>query len=652
MKLKLSHKLTAGFMSLVGIAGVLGGIAIVNMRAAVTTSAELSEKHVPAVTLAAQLKGRVASARLNIRTYSLNSDEKSLAVTRDDLNVLKTDVVPKFNQLVSQHRDLTQLAEQIHSLETALASFTTAVDETEKANLKLDELRAKMNTTAGELVSALESLQVDQQKQLATEIDSDATKEKLQDRREKIATVTELRNTTNQARIANFRAQATREWNELETAVARLNAAENIATGLIEKFSQAHHKEMARAVANATNAYEVAIRALLEDQRSMEEIGRRRSAAGEALEGGASDISATGLARATTVSVETKQALSKASSIMFVGLCVAVVVGVTLAILITRSITGPINRIIASLTAGAEQTAAAAGQVSSASQSLAHGASEQAASLEETSSSLEEMSSMTRKNADVAQQASALAGEAKAAGDKGNGAMERMTSAIGSIEKSAAETAKIIRTIDEIAFQTNLLALNAAVEAARAGEAGKGFAVVAEEVRNLAIRSAEAAKNTSTLIEQSVKNAQGGVEIANEVATTLRDMTGVSEKVNSLVGEIAAASNEQAQGIGQVNIAVTQMDKVTQGNAAAAEQSAAASEELSSQSQELTSIVGQLVELVGGTTSAGAPATHLTAKTKAAPKLAAKNENAPLRLAKSTNSEVDFSAFDQERKAA
>ncbi|HML75568.1 MAG TPA: methyl-accepting chemotaxis protein, partial [Anaerohalosphaeraceae bacterium] len=181
-----------------------------------------------------------------------------------------------------------------------------------------------------------------------------------------------------------------------------------------------------------------------------------------------------------------------------------IVIGVVLALVITRSIVKPINQIIDGLTAGAEQVAAAAGQVSAASQSLAQGATEQAAGLEETSSSLEEMSSMTRQNADNAVQANTLAAEAKKAASNGSEAMTRMDEAIKDIQKSSDETAKIIKVIDEIAFQTNLLALNAAVEAARAGEAGKGFAVVAEEVRNLAMRSAEAAKNTSNLIEQSV----------------------------------------------------------------------------------------------------------------------------------------------------
>ena len=277
-----------------------------------------------------------------------------------------------------------------------------------------------------------------------------------------------------------------------------------------------------------------------------------------------------------------------------------IVLGVLLAVYITRSIVKPINQIIAGLTEGAQQVAAASGQVSAASQSLAEGATEQAAGLEETSSSLEEMSSMTKQNADNAQQASTLASEARGAAKDGAELMQRMSRAIDDIQKSSDETAKIIKVIDEIAFQTNLLALNAAVEAARAGEAGKGFAVVAEEVRNLAMRSAEAAKNTANMIEESVKNAKNGVEISGEVSKALDEIVNGIAKTTDLVSEIAAASQEQAQGIDQVNTAVAQMDKVTQQNAANAEESASASEELNAQAEQMQSIVEELVGLVEG----------------------------------------------------
>jgi methyl-accepting chemotaxis protein len=317
---------------------------------------------------------------------------------------------------------------------------------------------------------------------------------------------------------------------------------------------------------------------------------------------------------------------------MLAGIIVIAVAATIILWTVQRSISNPINHIVENLNEGAEQVSSASSEISSASQMLAEGASEQAASIEESSSSLEEISSRTKKNADNASEADRLMKESNEVVLKANRSMGELSSAMEEISKTGEETAKIIKTIDEIAFQTNLLALNAAVEAARAGEVGAGFAVVAGEVRNLAMRAAEAARNTSHLIDGTVKRIRQGSDLVVKTNEAFSEVAKGTHKVGKLVSEIAISSREQAQGLEQVNKAVDGMDKIAQRNAANAEESASTSEELSAQAVQMKDIVSALVKLVGE-----------NGKTGSRKELAPSTENHPNELkARRTRKKMDL----------
>ena len=297
-----------------------------------------------------------------------------------------------------------------------------------------------------------------------------------------------------------------------------------------------------------------------------------------------------------------------------------ILVGICFAWLVTRSVNHRITDVAGRLAAESDKAVVSAAQVADASHLMAGGATEQAAALEETSASLHEMSAMTTRNSENAQNAKSLANQARTTADAGAADMEQMKSAMGAIKGSSVEIAKIIKTIDEIAFQTNILALNAAVEAARAGEAGLGFAVVAEEVRNLAQRSAQAAKETADKISASTDKSEQGVRISEKMAGNLAAIVEKTRQLDERIAEIAQSSHEQSEGIRQINAAVTNMDKITQANAAQSQQSASASEEFKGQAAQVRLAVTELLQMANASAPSGTATTPKISVKPAEPK--------------------------------
>ncbi|MEW6184193.1 MAG: methyl-accepting chemotaxis protein [Thermodesulfobacteriota bacterium] len=291
--------------------------------------------------------------------------------------------------------------------------------------------------------------------------------------------------------------------------------------------------------------------------------------------------------------------ISRLRTFMIISMVLALAAVGFLTFLFTRFITQPLNEVMVRLRENSDHVALALGQVFSAGQSLAQGASSQAEGLEQAAASMEKMSSMTKQNADHAQQAKILMKDTSLVVDEAHLSMRELNESMKGISSAGEETGKIIKTIDAIAFQTNLLALNAAVEAARAGEAGAGFAVVAEEVRTLAMRTAEAAKNTTTLIEDTITKVKSGSERVRKTNDTFEKVAGGARKAAELVIGISSASNEQAQGIERINQAILSMERVVERNAASAQESASASAEMNTLALQMRTLVQRMDEIIG-----------------------------------------------------
>jgi methyl-accepting chemotaxis protein len=619
-KLRLSVKIAFGFFVLIAILLAMGVYVARELRGIERWSVDVNDQAVPLLIKSMNIERQSVATITEDLRYQFTGDSRHVALINTNMAEVKVsirevlDLATQYNlynkqQLARQARDAAndyselfrQISDQVEQITALRKQAQENGDQFHNAcrALYMAKYRSSLKTM-DEMVA---------QKMALVSTNAPPAKESIVAGMEAClkddAVCRDLVDLGHEAASALQRADIQR--NPLLTSAA-LTSLDTINTKLEEMKTalEPEHTPLFEACRKAAKDYRATAESLATAWKNQQSLQKKGEEIAGQMQRHAREIAEHGL---TQVRVSSKNAVeSVAQSFVMIGLgtALAMIVGTLFSIVLSRSITKPINRIITELSAGAEQVASVSNQVAASSQQLAQGSGEQASNLEETSASLEEMASMTRQNADNAIKTDKLMGETKAMVLDGVNSMKSVSAAIGAIGQSAKEMAKIIKTIDEIAFQTNLLALNAAVEAARAGDAGRGFAVVAEEVRNLARRSADAAKNTASLIDDAQKNTDAGVHATAELAGSLDRIQDSALKVAALVAEITAGSRQQAQGIGQVNVAVSEMDRVVQQNAANAEESASTAEELSAQAKELHTLVVELMELVRGGEAAAA----------------------------------------------
>ncbi len=593
----LGKRITMGFAILVAITLILGIIGVVNMRSAAAGADKLANIYAPEVQVASEIFKEANQIRYDIRAFVMQDNDAALANAKKELVQLQKDL--SVAQELGKKYNLKALLEQESKATKGVNEYITTVERAEKILARKRATTTLMTDNANTFMKNAEDFLTAQNTLMKQEIQAKIDPNKLLERLEKINKIGDVIDLGNAARIAGQRAQVRRDITIIEAGVKNFENIYKLISEIRLTVARPANLEQLKAVETAAKNYEGALKSFVTIlQETATESSNLVKLAGEVLNA-AETVVDLGIKNTTDIAQESNESLSLASWIMIVGLIIAFILSVITAFFIIRSIVKIVTEAVKSLSEGTTQVVSASEQISSASVSLAEGASSQASSVEEVSATIEEATASNNQNADNSREANILAQHSNDAAKVGNQRVGDLMVAMQEITASSQKISRIIKTIDEIAFQTNLLALNAAVEAARAGEHGLGFAVVAEEVKNLAERSAGAAKEITGIIEASIDQVKAGTEVANKTKESFTEILNGIKKTSDLIGEIAISAKEQAEGMNQIATAMGSVDQITQQNASASEETAAAAEELNAQALSMLDNVSELALLAG-----------------------------------------------------